>query len=173
MAAPSILLIAAATLIGCESKATTSKKQDKSASQLEADRGAKPWALDIEEATVDNTNYRITKWTGNTMQMALMSLKPGEVIDLEIHSGIDQFIRVEQGQAQVMMGKTADKLTFSQNVSDDWAIFIPAGYYHQIENVGKEDLKVYTIYAPAEHLKGTVNKTYHDAQKYHDTKHKH
>ena len=124
------------------------------------DMGKKPWVLDIEEATVDNTNYRIARWTGEYMQMVLMSLKPGEIIDLEVHEDHDQFIRIEQGEARVRMGETRDNLTFDENVLDDWAIFIPAGYWHQVSNTGNIDLKLYTIYAPSEHPFGTVQKTY-------------
>lgn len=169
----SIILGSCIAFASCESKATTSITQDGVSGQSGIDEGAQPWALNIEEATIENNNYRIAKWTGNSLQMVLMSLKPGEMIDLEIHTDIDQFIRIEQGEAEVMMGKTAENLTYRQKVSDDWAVFIPAGYYHQIENVGTQNLKVYTIYAPAEHPKGTLNKTYEDARKYHDAYHQH
>jgi mannose-6-phosphate isomerase-like protein (cupin superfamily) len=127
------------------------------------DMGKKPWVLDIEEATVENSNYRIAKWSGEYMQMVLMSLKPGEIIDLEIHEDHDQFIRIEQGEARVLMGRSEDKLDYDEKVSDDWAIFIPAGYWHKVENTGKSDLKLYTIYAPGEHPEGTIHKTYKEA----------
>ena len=98
--------------------------------------------------------------------MVLMSLKPGEEIDLEVHPDVDQFIRIEQGEAQVRMGKSENDLTFDQKVSDDWAVLIPAGYYHHIKNTGKEELKLYSIYTPKEHPAGTRHKTYKEAQEY-------
>ncbi|MBC5992226.1 cupin domain-containing protein [Pontibacter sp. SD6] len=131
------------------------------------DMGGKPWALNIEEGTVKNKHYRAAKWTGEHMQMVLMSLKPGEEIDLEVHQNIDQFIRIEQGEARVLMGETKENLTYDKNVSDDWAVFIPAGYYHKIRNTGKTELKLYTIYTPAEHPKGTVHRTYEEAREHH------
>ena len=100
--------------------------------------------------------------------MVLMSLKPGEEIDLEIHRSVDQFIRIEQGEARVRMGKSKDELTFDQRVSDDWAVLIPAGYYHNVRNTGNTELKLYTIYAPPEHPAGTVHKTYREAQQAHE-----
>ncbi len=145
--------------------------KQKTAMDHHEDMGNMPWVLDIEEATVDNDNYRATKWTGKHMQMVLMSLKPGETIDLEIHDGLDQFIRIEQGEARVRMGKSEDNLDFDKNVSDDWALFIPAGYWHQVINTGNTDLKLYTIYSPMEHPAGTVNKTYEDAREYHHEHH--
>ena len=135
------------------------------------DMGKGPWALDIEEATVNNTNYRAAKWTGGHMQMVLMSLKPGEEINLEVHKNVDQFFRVEQGEAHIRMGKTEKELTYDKKVTADWAFFIPAGYYHHVKNIGKTDLKVYTIYAPAQHPKGVVLKTYEEARKHEEGEH--
>ena len=131
------------------------------------DMGGSPWVLDIEEATIENTSYRIAKWTGEHFQMVLMSISPGEVIDLEIHKNHDQFIRIEKGEARVLMGKTEDNLDFDKTVSDDWSIFIPAGYWHQVINTGNTDLKLYTIYAPGEHEYGTHHKTYQEAADHH------
>ncbi len=130
------------------------------------DMGKQPWVLDIEEATIANPDYRNTRWTGEYMQMVLMSLKPGEIIDLEVHNDHDQFIRIEQGEARVLMGKTKDNLDFDKRVKDDWAVFIPAGYWHEVRNVGNVDLKLYTIYAPPEHPEGTNHRTYEEAEEY-------
>ena len=41
-------------------------------------------------------------------------------------------------------------------ISDDWAIIVPAGTWHNIINVGKTDLKLYTLYSPPDHLRDTV-----------------
>jgi mannose-6-phosphate isomerase-like protein (cupin superfamily) len=135
-------------------------------SQAEGE-GGEPWVLNIEGATVNNDLYRTEQWTGQYMQMVLMSVKPGEEIDLEVHEGHDQFIRIEKGEAQILMGKTREDLSFNETVTDDWAIFIPAGYYHNVKNTGQEDLKVYTIYSPKEHAKGTVHSTYEEAREAH------
>jgi mannose-6-phosphate isomerase-like protein (cupin superfamily) len=140
-------------------------EDEPSEEQLE-DLGKNPWVLNIEQATLANRNYRIARWSGEYMQMVLMSLKPGEVIDLEVHEDHDQFIRIEQGTARVRMGKSADELTFEENVSDDWAIFIPAGYWHEVSNTGTDILQLYTIYAPSEHPAGTIHGTYEDATNY-------
>lgn len=123
------------------------------------DEGGKPWVVDIEKLTVDNTNFRTAKWTGKNLQMTVMKILPGSDIGLEVHFKNDQFIRIESGQGRVEMGKARDSLTYKQTVSDDWAIFIPKGYWHNIINTGKKPLKVYTIYGPPEHKKGTVHKT--------------
>jgi mannose-6-phosphate isomerase-like protein (cupin superfamily) len=132
-----------------------------------ADMGKKPWVVDIEEATIDNRNYRAAIWSGEYMQLVLMSIKPGEHIDLEVHEDHDQFIRIEQGEARIRMGESEDNLTFDENVSDDWVIMIPAGYWHEVRNTGNNDLKLYTLYAPSEHPEGTVQETYEEAAGHH------
>lgn len=131
------------------------------------DAGGQPWVVDIEKLTVKNGNFRTTHWTGKNLQMTVMSIKPKGEIGLEKHDTGDQFIRVEQGKARVVMGPSRDRMTFDKRVSDDWAIFIPAGVWHNIINVGDKPLKVYVIYAPPEHPAGTVHKTFEEAEAAH------
>ena len=123
------------------------------------DHGTKPWVVDIEELTTSNQNFRTTWWTGNQLQMAVMSLQPGEDIGLEVHQKGDQFIRVEEGKARVQMGTSKSNLSYDKTVGDDWAMFIPEGYWHNITNAGKTELKVYVLYAPPEHPAGTIHPT--------------
>jgi len=144
------------------------EEDDKSAAiDYTKDMGKEPWVLNVEDATKDNGNYRVANWTGEYLQLVFMSLKPGEIIELEVHKTHDQFIRIEEGEALVKMGKSKDDLSFQEKVADDWAILVPANYWHTLENIGDEDLKIYTIYGPAEHEKGSMNKTFEDAQKAH------
>ena len=131
------------------------------------DAGGQPWVVDIDKLTVKNGNFRAAHWTGKHLQMTVMSIKPKGEIGLEVHEAGDQFIRVEQGRARVVMGPAKDRMTFDKRVSKDWAIFIPAGFWHNIINVGDKPLKVYVIYAPPEHPAGTVHKTFEEAEAAH------
>ncbi len=127
------------------------------ANPSEQDQGTKPWVVDIEKLATSNQNFRTTWWTGKQLQMTVMALKPGEDIGLEMHEKGDQFIRVEQGKARVQMGPTKRNLNYDKTVANDWAIFIPEGYWHNITNTGKNMLKVYVLYAPPEHPAGTIH----------------
>lgn len=137
------------------------------AEAVETDYGKQPWVVDINDLTVKNEHFRSAKWTGRKLQMTVMSLKPGEEIGLEKHDKGDQFIRVEEGTARVVMGVSKNKMTFDKKVSDDWAIFIPAGFWHNIINEGDKPLKVYVIYAPPEHPAGTLHKTVKESKAAH------
>lgn len=128
------------------------------------DRGKQPVVENIEEWTLANENYRTTVWTGSKMQMTLMTIQPGDDIGLEVHEGIDQFLRIEAGQGLCKMGPTEDNLNFEQVVSDDDGIFVPADMWHNVINTGDQPLKLYTIYAGPDHLAGTVHPTHEDAR---------
>ena len=123
------------------------------------DHGPQPYVVNIEELTISNDTFRTAAWTGANMQMTLMAIQPGEDIGLEVHTDHDQFLRVEQGLGLVQMGASEDTLDFEANVEGDDAIFVPAGIWHNVTNTGDVALKLYSIYAPAEHPHGTVHAT--------------
>jgi mannose-6-phosphate isomerase-like protein (cupin superfamily) len=127
------------------------------------DEGPQPYVVDIEKATLDNENFRTTLWTGQHLQMTVMKIETGSEIGLEVHTDGDQFLRVEAGRARVQMGPSPDDLSFDREVGDDWVILVPAGQWHNVINVGDEPLKVYALYAPPEHERGTVHPTKADA----------
>jgi mannose-6-phosphate isomerase-like protein (cupin superfamily) len=127
------------------------------------DYGAEPFVVNINEATKKNNTYHTALWTGTHLQVTLMSLNVGEDIGLEIHPNVDQFLRVEQGQGIVRMGKGKGNLNFERNVYDDFAIMIPAGTWHNVINTGNIPLKLYSIYAPPNHPFGIVHVTKADA----------
>lgn len=128
------------------------------------DYGPEPFVLNIEEATKRNTTFRTALWTGEELQVTLMSIDVGDDIGLEVHPKGDQFIRIEEGQGLVQMGDSKDKLDFEEKVYDDYAIMIPAGKWHNVINTGNEPLKLYAIYAPPEHPRDTVHETKADAE---------
>jgi len=123
------------------------------------DYGPKPFVIDIDEATKRNNNYRTTLWTGKHLQLTLMSIKVQGDIGLEVHPRIDQFIRIEGGEGLVQMGPSKNNLNFQRKVYDGFAIFIPAGTWHNVINTGNRPLKLYSIYAPPQHPHGTVHAT--------------
>ncbi|MDQ0351715.1 mannose-6-phosphate isomerase-like protein (cupin superfamily) [Alkalibacillus filiformis] len=130
------------------------------------DYGPNPYVVNIERATMMNDYYRTALWTGEYLQLTLMSIEPGDDIGLEIHNDHDQFIRVEGGHGLVQMGDRRDRLDFQRQVADDDAIFIPAGKWHNLTNTGRRPLKLYSIYAPPEHPRGTVHRTKADAMEH-------
>jgi mannose-6-phosphate isomerase-like protein (cupin superfamily) len=135
------------------------------------DYGPKPFAVNIEEVTKQNNNFRTTLWTGDHLQLTLMSINVGEDIGFEVHNTLDQFIRIEEGQGLVLMGDSEDEMDFQEYVYDDYAFIIPAGKWHNLINTGNRPLKLYSIYAPPQHPHGTVHMTKADAMAAEDHNH--
>ncbi|MDT8308502.1 MAG: cupin domain-containing protein [Bacteroidales bacterium] len=143
--------------MGCSSNNEEQEEPSQNVMMEHEDLGTEPWVVNIEELTVANNDFRAARWTGGHLQLTVMSLKPGEEIGLESHPHNDQFLRIETGKARVLMGQTEDSLYFDKEVSDDWSILIPAGYWHNLINTGDTDVKIYSLYAPPEHPKGTIH----------------
>jgi len=137
------------------------------------DYGANPTVLNIDAYTMSNTNFRTALWTGTLLQATLMSIPVGSDVGLEKHPTTDQFLRVEDGTAQVVMGDTEHSLTFSQMAGKDFAIFIPAGKWHNIINTGKKPLKLYSIYSPVQHPHSTIHITQDEAEEAEEAAHRH
>ncbi len=118
---------------------------------------------DIAALTNDNDTFRTVLWTGGHLQLTVMRLDTGEEVGLEMHDHLDQFIRVESGSARVTLGSSADEVEITHDIADDWAMIIPAGTWHNVVNNGIEQLRLYSLYAPAEHPPETVHRTKADA----------
>lgn len=115
----------------------------------------------IERATVANGDFRRVLYTGRNLQLVLMTLQPGEEIGEEVHEDRDQFFRIEEGEGVVLIDGRENA------VADDFAVIVPAGARHNVRNTGSAPLRLYTIYAPPEHLDGIVQATKADAEARH------
>lgn len=132
------------------------------------DFGGEPFVTNIEMTTKENRTFRTALWTGRHLQLTLMCIPVGECIGLEVHPDTDQFLCIEQGDGLVQMGRCKNNLDFQRKVCNNLAVFVPAGTWHNITNTGNIPLKLYSIYAPPEHSKGTVHLTKADAECEHD-----
>ena len=94
-----------------------------------------------------------------------MSIEPGSSIGLEAHPDTDQFLRLDAGRGRVVMGPSKDNLPLTQDVSDGWAVMVPAGTWHDIINTGDEPMRLYAVYAPVHHAAGKVQATAADAER--------
>jgi mannose-6-phosphate isomerase-like protein (cupin superfamily) len=121
------------------------------------------WVDDIEKATLANDTFRTVLHTGEHLQLTVMRLGPGEEIGREVHGDRDQFIRMEAGRARVELSSIADEVEETYEVEADWAVVVPAGVWHNVVNAGSGELKLYSLYAPPEHPRGTVHRTKADA----------
>lgn len=113
----------------------------------------------IEDETLENDYFRRVLFTGRHVQLVVMCLEPSEDTGDEMHPDVDQFFRIEQGEAKFVFNEKEEHLA-----RDGDAIVIPAGTFHNVVNTSQTvRLKVYTLYSPPNHADGTVHKTKADA----------
>jgi mannose-6-phosphate isomerase-like protein (cupin superfamily) len=122
----------------------------------------KGYCDNIETRTVENDDFRRVLYTGQNLQLVLMTLKPGEEIGEEVHEDRDQFFRFEKGHGVVLIDGAENK------VEEDFGVIVPAGARHNVKNTGDEPLRLYTIYGPPEHLDGLVKATKAEAEAAHE-----
>ena len=115
----------------------------------------------IEKQTLSNDYFREVLFTGKYAQLVVMCLQPGEEIGNEVHTNVDQFFRIEKGEAAFVFNGTEKHL-----VKDGDAVIVPAGTYHNVINASKsKKLKLYTVYSPPNHPDKTIHKTKAEAEK--------
>ncbi|OGW18560.1 MAG: cupin [Nitrospinae bacterium RIFCSPLOWO2_12_FULL_45_22] len=109
----------------------------------------------IEKATLNNSFFRQVLFTGKYSQLVVMCLQPNEEIGNEVHANVDQFFRIEEGNAKFVFNDKEEHL-----VGDGDAVVVPAGIFHNVINTSStKPVRLYTIYTPPNHPDGTVHKT--------------
>lgn len=113
----------------------------------------------IEEKTLANSYFRQVLYTGQHVQLVLMTLKPQEEIGFEVHEITDQFLRIEAGEGKVIIDGE------EHTIKDGTAIIVPAMSKHNVINTSEtQELKLYTVYAPPHHKDGVVHQTKQEAE---------
>ena len=114
----------------------------------------------IETLALKNTCFRQVLFTASHSQLVLMCLQPGEEIGDEVHADVDQFFRIERGDARFVFHEKEERL-----VRDGDAVVVPRGTYHNVINASKtKPLKLYTIYSPPNHPDETIHRTKAEAE---------
>lgn len=105
--------------------------------------------MNIEKETLENNNFRKVLYTADMQQIVVMSLKPHDVVDMELHKDHDQFMRIEKGMGKLYIGRGREK---NYDLYDGVSVIVPRNTWHEIVNSSEtEDLKLYSIYSPPEH----------------------
>lgn len=111
--------------------------------------------LDLARA---NEAYRRVLFTGAKTQLVAMSIPPGGDVGQESHQFVEQFLFCAGGDGQVLIDGTSSPFRPGD------VVVVPPGTRHNFLNTGASPLKIYTIYAPPNHLPGRVQATKADAE---------
>lgn len=109
--------------------------------------------IDIVAATKANTYFRQVLSTGPNAQVVVMSIPPGSEIGEEVHEHVDQVLAFVEGSGVAILEHQ------ESTVGPDRLVHVPAGLLHNVVNRGDTDLRLYTIYAPPQHVPGTIHRT--------------
>ncbi|AKB82818.1 Mannose-6-phosphate isomerase [Methanosarcina barkeri 3] len=157
-----LLSIAAVAVNSKEAPCTAGKETYKTAEKTK--NKMKGFSINIENATLENNNFRKVLYTAKYSQLVLMSLKPGEEIGMEVHEGNDQFFRFEEGQGKCIINGN------EYEVGNGSAVVVPAGAQHNVINTLETgSLKFYVIYSPPVHKDQTTHATKEEAEANPDT----
>jgi mannose-6-phosphate isomerase-like protein (cupin superfamily) len=119
-----------------------------------------PYIVSIERTTLNNRNFRQVLFTGKHSQLVVMYLLPGEDIGDEVHAKVDQFFRIEEGEARFVFNGKEEHLVHAGD-----AVVVPAGTRHNVINPSAaKPLKMYTLYTPPQHPDGIVQRTKPEAE---------
>ncbi len=105
----------------------------------------------IQRTARTNTDFRRVIATGPHSQLVTMSIPPKEDIGSEVHPGTDQMLFIVSGAGKAVVDNESVEVTAND------VVFVPAGSRHNLINIGAEDLRLFTVYAPPEHKDGTVH----------------
>lgn len=111
----------------------------------------------IFKDTAENDNFRKVLFTGLNSQLVVMSIPPGGEIGEETHKYTEQTLFFLSGTGEGML----DSEKFPIGPGD--VVVVTPGTRHNFKNTGTQDLKVYTVYAPPNHIDGRIHVTKADA----------
>lgn len=113
----------------------------------------------IVEETKANANFRKVLFTGAKSQLVVMDIPVGGEIGEETHEHVEQTLFFLSGSAKAILNDQETAIA-----SGDVVVVTP-GTKHNIINTGDVSLKLYTVYAPPNHIDGRIHKTKADADK--------
>jgi len=111
----------------------------------------------IIKDTNENDNFRRVLFTGKNSQLVVMSIPPGGEIGRETHQFTEQTLFFLSGSGAGEFNGS----TFAIGPGD--VVVVTPGTEHNFWNTGTEDMKIYTVYAPPNHIDGRVHATKADA----------
>lgn len=115
------------------------------------------YSANIIEATQSNEYYRRVLFTGMNSQLVVMNIAPGTEVGVETHKYTEQTLFFLSGTGEgILNGKKFP-------IGPGSVVVVVPGTKHNFWNTGSEPLKLYTVYAPPNHIDGRIHKTKADA----------
>lgn len=111
----------------------------------------------IVKATAENQDFRHVLFTGAKSQLVVMSIVPGGEVGQETHQHVEQTLYFQSGTGEAILdGKTTP-------IEPGDVVVVTPGTQHNFLNTGKVPMKIFTTYAPPNHIDGRIQHTKADA----------
>lgn len=111
------------------------------------------YRANIVKDTQENGDFRRVLFTGSKSQLVVMSIPPGGEAGEETHVRTEQTLFILSGTGEGAL----DDTTFPIGPGD--VIVVTPDTKHNFRNTGAGALKLYTVYAPPNHIDGRVHHT--------------
>lgn len=111
------------------------------------------YITNIVRETKENNFFRKVLFTGSRSQLVVMEIPAGGEIGEETHAHVEQTLFFLSGMGKAILDGKETKIGAGD------VVVVTPGTKHNFLNTGAEPLKVYTLYAPANHIDGRIHKT--------------
>lgn len=111
----------------------------------------------IIQETNDNDNFRKVLYTGKNSQLVVMTIPPHGEVGRETHQYTEQTLFFLSGSGE---GEWNGE-RFPVGAGD--VVVVTPGTEHNFWNTGSDEMKIYTVYAPPNHIDGRMHRTKADA----------
>ena len=111
------------------------------------------YITNINENTEKNEYFRRVLFTGSKSQLVVMDIPPKGEIGEETHHHVEQTLFFMKGSGKSVLDGVEKKIGAGD------VVVVTPGTKHNFINTGTDSLKVFTIYAPANHIDGRIHKT--------------
>jgi mannose-6-phosphate isomerase-like protein (cupin superfamily) len=118
-----------------------------------------PYQTNIIEETQKNSDFRRVLFTGTRSQLVIMSIPVGGEVGAETHTYTEQTLFFLSGTGKAILNGKESPIKAGD------VVVVTPGTQHNFINTGTEPLKIYTVYAPPNHLNGIVETTKAEADK--------
>jgi mannose-6-phosphate isomerase-like protein (cupin superfamily) len=115
------------------------------------------YRTNIIDKARENEDFRHVLFTGKNSQLVVMAIPPGGEVGREIHKYTEQTLFFLSGT-----GKGEFNGEQFPVGPGDVAVVTP-GTEHNFWNTGDTEMRIYTVYAPPNHIDGRIHKTKADA----------
>ena len=115
--------------------------------------------VNVRKIAEENENFRKVIVTGEKSQLVVMCIPGGGEVGEETHEHVEQTLLFVSGTGKAKLNDE------EYPVSPGDVVIVTPGTKHNFINTGAEPLKIFTVYAPPNHIDGRVHATKEDADK--------